>query len=166
MGAAEERHIVASGREQGLGVAAEAIDVRSRDRIEISDITDRLRTFVSGHGARDGLLHVCTLHTTCGVLINENQDALLADIRVLLETVVPSDAPWRHNDPEHSDCERGNADSHLRALLLGHSVTLQVNAGEIVLGQWQRVLMAELDGPRTRTLRVQFQGRMGTRTSS
>jgi secondary thiamine-phosphate synthase enzyme len=63
-----------------------------------------------------------------------------------------------HNDPEHSDCDRGNADAHLRAMLLGHSVTLQVSGGEVVLGQWQRVLVAELDGPRSRSLRVQIMG--------
>jgi secondary thiamine-phosphate synthase enzyme len=51
-----------------------------------------------------------------------------------------------------------NADAHLRSLLLGHSVTLQIAGGEIVLGQWQRVLMAELDGPRARSLRVQVLG--------
>ena len=45
-----------------------------------------------------------------------------------------------HNDPEHSDCDRNNADAHLRAMLLGHSMTLQVTGGELVLGQWQRVL--------------------------
>ena len=68
--------------------------------------------------------------------------------------MVARDAEWMHNDPEHSDCDRMNADSHLRALLLGHSLTLQVSGGEVVLGQWQRILMAELDGPRARSLRV------------
>ena len=62
------------------------------------------------------------------------------------------------NNPEHSDCDRMNADSHLRALLLGHSLTLQVSGGEVVLGQWQRILMAELDGPRARSLRIQIFG--------
>jgi secondary thiamine-phosphate synthase enzyme len=63
-----------------------------------------------------------------------------------------------HNDPEHSDCDRNNADAHLRAMLLGHSMTLQIAGGELVLGQWQRVIAAELDGPRTRTFRMQVQG--------
>ena len=51
-----------------------------------------------------------------------------------------------------------NADSHLRAMLLGHHLTLQVSGGEIVLGQWQRILLAELDGPRSRSLRIQMIG--------
>ena len=68
------------------------------------------------------------------------------------------DEEWLHNNPDHSDCDRMNADAHLRALLLGHSLTLQISGGEVVLGQWQRILMAELDGPRARTLRVQIFG--------
>ena len=76
----------------------------------------------------------------------------------VVEEIVARDRYYRHNDPEHSDCDRMNADSHLRALLLGHSLTLQVSGGEVVLGQWQRLLMAELDGPRTRTVRVQVIG--------
>ena len=58
----------------------------------------------------------------------------------------------------HSDCDRRNTDSHLRALLMSPSVTLQVSGGELVLGHWQRVMIAELDGPRTRTFRLQVMG--------
>ena len=92
------------------------------------------------------------------MFINEFQKALVADIQTFLERAVDRDAPWQHNDPALSDCDRGNADSHLRALLLGHQLTLQVSGGEIVLGQWQRILLAELDGPRSRTMRLQVMG--------
>jgi thiamine phosphate synthase YjbQ (UPF0047 family) len=71
------------------------------------------------------------------------------------------DHEWLHNDPDHSDCDRSNADAHLRALLLGHSLTLPLGGGEVVLGQWQRVLMGELDGPRTRSVRLQVMGVTG-----
>ena len=99
------------------------------------------------------------MHTTCTLFINEFQTALLTDIKRFLEQMVARDAEWMHNNPEHSDCDRMNADSHLRALLLGHSLTLQVSGGEVVLGQWQRILMAELDGPRARDqLRIQLMG--------
>jgi len=75
-----------------------------------------------------------------------------------LEDIVRRDRYYMHNDPEHSDCDRMNADSHLRATLLGHSLTLQISGGEVVLGQWQRILLAELDGPRARTIRLQVMG--------
>ena len=98
------------------------------------------------------------MHTTCAVFINEAQTALHADIRRLLEQIVARDGEWMHNDPAHSDCDRMNADAHLRAMLLGHSLTLQISGGEVVLGTWQRVLVAEMDGPRSRTIRVQADG--------
>jgi secondary thiamine-phosphate synthase enzyme len=109
-------------------------------------------------GVAEGLVHLFSLHTTCSVFVNEAQSALLADIRHFLEHTVARDAVWKHNDPEHSDCDRFNADAHLRALLLGPSVTLQVSGGEVVLGQWQRVLLAELDGPRARSVRIMVMG--------
>ena len=100
------------------------------------------------------------------MFVNESQSALLADITKFLEDLVARDSYYRHNDPAHSDCDRMNADAHLRATLLGHSLTLQISGGELVLGQWQRILMAELDGPRARTLRAQVWGTKLTRTKN
>jgi secondary thiamine-phosphate synthase enzyme len=132
--------------------------VQTNRRIDLTDVTDQLIAAARESGVRDGIVSLWSMHTTLAVFINESQKALHADIERLLETMVPRDAAWMHNDPEHSDCDRLNADAHLRAMLLGHSLTLQVAAGEVVLGQWQRVLAAELDGPRARTLRLQIMG--------
>ena len=114
--------------------------------------------FVRKVNVHEGLVSLWSMHTTCALFINEFQTALLTDIRRFLEQMAARDAEYLHNNPEHSDCDRMNADSHLRAMLLGHSLTLQVSGGEVVLGQWQRILMAELDGPRARSLRVQMIG--------
>ena len=130
----------------------------TEQRIEVVDLTERIMAFVRRFRIREGFVSLWSLHTTCGVFINEFQTALLSDIKRFLEEVVARDAEWMHNDPAFSDCDRMNADSHLRALLLGHSLTLQISGGEVVLGQWQRVLMAELDGPRARTMRLQVFG--------
>lgn len=151
-------HEVASARAGNLRIVGETLTIQTDQRIELVDLTDRLMALVRGREVQEGLVSLWSLHTTCALFINERQDALLADIRRFLEEVVARDAEWLHNDPAHSDCDRMNADSHLRALLLGHSLTLQVSGGELVLGQWQRVLMGELDGPRARTLRVQIWG--------
>ena len=139
-------------------VGADTVTIETRERIELVDLTGRLTAFVAGAGVREGVLSVWSLHTTCAVFINEVQRALHADIKRVLEEIVDRKTDWMHNDPEQSDCDRCNADAHLRAMLLGHSLTLQVSGGELVLGQWQRVLAAELDGPRTRTLRLQILG--------
>ena len=139
-------------------VHGESFAVTTEGRVQIVDLTAEVMALVRQIGIAEGIVHLFSMHTTCTVFINEFQKALIADIQEFLESLVARDAAWHHNDPQQSDCDRMNADSHLRALLLGHELTLQVSGGEVVLGQWQRILLAELDGPRARTLRVQVMG--------
>jgi secondary thiamine-phosphate synthase enzyme len=149
---------LASAAVGGLTIHGETFIVQTDQRIELIDLTNRIMEFVRRFNIREGLVSLWSMHTTCALFINEFQTALLTDIKRFLEHMVARDAEWLHNDPDHSDCDRMNADSHLRAMLLGHSLTLQVSGGEVVLGQWQRILMAELDGPRARSLRIQIWG--------
>lgn len=141
-----------------LVVRGDMITIQTQERVELTDVTDRVVALVGEVGVREGIVSLWSMHTTFAVFMNESQKALHADIKRLLEIMVDRDADWMHNDPVHSDCDRLNADAHLRAMLLGHSLTLQISGGALVLGQWQRVLVAELDGPRSRTLRVQAMG--------
>ena len=145
----------------GLAVVAETIEIDTTERIELVDLTDTVMAFVRRSGVKEGLLSLWSMHTTCAVFINESQKALEADIMTFLENVARRGDYYKHNDPAHSDCDRQNADSHLRAMMLGHSVTMQISGGELVVGQWQRVLCGELDGPRTRTVRAQVLGLAG-----
>jgi secondary thiamine-phosphate synthase enzyme len=147
-----------SAKSGGFAVVAESIAVETTDRLELVDLTDTAMAFVRRSGIQEGLLSLWSMHTTCAVFINESQPALEVDIKAFLETAVSRAQYYRHNDPAHSDCDRANADSHLRAMLLGPSVTMQISGGELVVGRWQRVLCAEMDGPRTRTIRAQVQG--------
>jgi secondary thiamine-phosphate synthase enzyme len=149
---------VASATAGGLTIHGEVFVVQTDQRVEVIDLTNRVMELVRRFQVREGLVSIWSMHTTCTLFINEFQNALLSDIKRFLETMVARDAEYMHNDPRHSDCDRMNADSHLRAMLLGHNLTLQISGGEVVLGQWQRVLMAELDGPRARSLRVQIFG--------
>ena len=149
---------VATARVGGLTIHGETLIISTDQRIELVDLTVKVMEFAKRFNMREGLVSLWSMHTTCSLFINEFQTALLSDIKRFLEQMVARDAEWLHNNPEHSDCDRMNADSHLRAVLLGHHVTLQVSGGEVVLGQWQRILMAELDGPRARSLRVQIFG--------
>ncbi len=149
---------VASATTGGLTIHGETIVIDTDQRIELVDLTNRVMEFARQFDIREGLISLWSMHTTCALFINEFQTALLSDMKRFLEEMVARDAEWMHNDPDHSDCDRMNADSHLRALLLGHNLTLQVSGGEVVLGQWQRILMAELDGPRARSLRIQIFG--------
>lgn len=149
---------VASASAGGLAVHGETLSVETSERIQIIDLTDRIGEVVRGLGIGEGVINLWSLHTTCALVINEYQKALLADIERFLEQIVARHGEWMHNDPAHSDCDRMNADSHLRTMLLGHGLTLQISGGDLVLGQWQRILLAELDGPRTRSLRMQVWG--------
>lgn len=158
--AVNDRHRDAGGSSSSgtLVVRADTLTVETGQRVELIDVTDRIIEIVEGSAVGEGMASLWSMHTTFAVFMNEAQPALHADITRLLEEIVDRDADWKHNDPEHSDCDRFNADAHLRAMLLGHSLSLQVSGGKLVLGQWQRVLVAELDGPRARTLRVQIMG--------
>jgi secondary thiamine-phosphate synthase enzyme len=154
----EQPVTAATSASGALAVHSETFAVETGERVQVVDLTERVMAIVARLGVKEGIVHVCSLHTTCAVFINEFQVALVADIKTFIQRVVAHDADWLHNDPAHSDCDRMNADAHLRAMLFEHSVSLQVSGGEVVLGQWQRILMAELDGPRTRTFRLMVMG--------
>ncbi len=134
------------------------LDWIANDRLQLIDITGRINDIVRKSGIREGLVHLQSLHTTTAVFLNEWQDALLADVQTILEDLVHRDRNWRHNDPRYSDCERRNADSHLRGMLMGQALTLQVRNSAVLLGTWQSVILAEFDGPRSRTVSVQVSG--------
>ena len=113
----------------GLLVHADSITLQTDQRIELVDFTAQVNDFVRSSGAREGIVSLWSLHTTCAIFINESQRALHSDIVRFLEQIIARDGQWLHNDPQHSDCDRMNADSHLRAMLLGHSITLQISGG-------------------------------------
>src|SRR5262245_29997223 len=128
------------------------------ERTEIADITKHVREALQRTPVQTGIALVNTLHTTCALFINEFQAALIDDLRGLIERLVPDRGPYKHNDPRYSDCERGNADAHLRAALLGRSIAVGVKDGELTLGRFQSIIFAELDGPRKRDIAVQVIG--------
>ena len=107
---------VASAKVAGLTIHGETILVGTDQRIELVDLTNRVMEFVRRFNIREGLVSLWSMHTTCSLFINEFQTALLTDIKRFLEQMVARDAEWMHNNPDHSDCDRMNADSHLRAL--------------------------------------------------
>jgi len=126
-----------------LQLYLETILYKTRERLELINITRDLNEVVRKHGLKAGFIIVQSLHTTTAVFINEFQQAL---------------DYWRHNDPRLSECDRQNAASHLRAMVLGHTLSVPVRNGELMLGNWQSIILAELDGPRERSVQVQVLG--------
>jgi secondary thiamine-phosphate synthase enzyme len=139
-------------------VVSKIVDWITNDRMQLLNITERVNEIVRKSGIRDGLVHLQSLHTTTAVFLNEWQDALLEDVKSFFESVVEKELYYRHNDPNFSDCERQNADSHLRGMMMGQTLCLQVRNATILLGTWQSIILAEFDGPRSRSLAVQVSG--------
>jgi secondary thiamine-phosphate synthase enzyme len=125
---------------------------------EVTDITKLVREAIQQFPVSAGIALINTLHTTCALFVNEFQSALIDDLKGLVERLVPERGGYRHDDPRFSDCERGNAHSHLRAALLGRSIAVGINQGELTLGRFQSVIFAEFDGPRKREISVQVIG--------
>ena len=130
------------------------------------DLTDGLGALIAEAGIWLGIVNVQTLHTTTAIVVNELEPLLLSDFATLLENVAPRDGGYRHDDVTARTVnvtpdERINGHSHCRALLLGASACLNVIDGKLLLGRWQRVSMAELDGPRAREISVLILGEGG-----
>jgi secondary thiamine-phosphate synthase enzyme len=142
----------------GYKVYNRILDWISNDRTQLANVTDRINEVVRKSGVKDGIVHLQTLHTTTAIFINEWQDALLHDVKGFLEKIVDKEDYYRHNDPQFSDCERQNADAHMRGMLMGQTLCLQVRNATVLLGTWQSIILAEFDGPRSRTLAVQVSG--------
>ena len=130
----------------------------TEERTEIADITKQVREALQQFPVQTGIALVNTMHTTCALFINEFQAALIDDLKGLIERLVPERGPYKHDDPRYSDCERGNANAHLRAALLGRNIAVGVKDGELTLGRFQSIIFAELDGPRKREISVQVLG--------
>ena len=139
-------------------VFSRIVDWITNDRLQLLNITDRINEIVRKSGIRDGIVHLQSLHTTSSIFINEWQDALLHDVRTFFERMVDRNEYYRHNDPTYSDCERQNADAHLRGMIMGQTLCLQVRNASVLLGTWQSIIFAEFDGPRNRSVAVQVSG--------
>ncbi len=129
---------------------------------EFVDVTERVRDEIRRSGLRDGRVHLQSLHTTVGLVVNENEPLLLRDFEGLLERLAPAGAGYEHDDfARRFDIrldEPVNGHAHCRQLLLTSFATLLVENGELVLGRWQSVFAVELDGPRARELALQLDG--------
>ncbi|MDQ7785302.1 MAG: secondary thiamine-phosphate synthase enzyme YjbQ [Desulfomonilaceae bacterium] len=126
----------------------ETIRVKTSSRIQFVDITSRVREAIAKSGVLDGIAVVHVSHTTAGITINEAADpAVVSDINTKLSQLVPYQDSYRHME--------GNSDAHIKATLVGSSVSLIISGGSPVLGTWQGIFFCEFDGPRTRSAAVQ-----------
>jgi len=112
------------------------------------DITAQVQRAIREAGLSQGLCMVFVPHTTAGITINESADpAVKEDILSTLQRLIPQDLHYGHLE--------GNAHAHIQAILVGSSVQLPIEQGQLCLGTWQGVFFGEFDGPRTREVWVQ-----------
>jgi secondary thiamine-phosphate synthase enzyme len=128
---------------------------KTDEAIQFVDITDQVAEAVASTGMRDGIVTVVSRHTTMAVRIQEAEPLLLEDLMGFLRRLAPSNVHYQHNDfrirTHHMhDDESPNGHSHCLQFLLGTSETVPVMDGELLLGQWQRIFLVELDGPRSK----------------
>ena len=127
-------------------------DVKTHQRDELVDITERVALEVAASKVQDGLVVVYVPHTTAGVTINENADPdVVHDVLGALDLAVP----WRQDFYQHNE---GNSAAHVKSAMVGCSATIPIRAGRMTLGTWQAVYFCEFDGPRTRQAIVTVMG--------
>jgi len=138
------------------------IAVSTQESIAVCDISEDVSAVVKDSGVLEGTVTITSLHTTCAVSVNENEERLFDDMRNFLLKLAPPNNSYKHNDlhlrvnipPDEPE----NAHSHLIAMMLGNSEVITVHTGKLALGRYQSILLLELDGPRQRRLAVQVMG--------
>ena len=127
----------------------QTIDVKTHSKQEFFDLTPEARDLAKASGTKNGVCLIYVPHTTAAVTINENADpSVKKDIITTLKKIVPDSLPYTHLE--------GNSPAHIKAALVGSSVCLIVEDGELVLGTWQGIFFCEFDGPRRRKVYIQF----------
>jgi secondary thiamine-phosphate synthase enzyme len=118
--------------------------VRSHEREQLVEFTDKVRQRLKEVGASEGICVLYVQHTTAGLTVNENADPDVAsDMLHALRTLIPQHGMnFRHGEE--------NSDAHIKASLVGASVTVPFHQGELMLGRWQGIFLCEFDGPRER----------------
>ena len=125
--------------------------VSTKARTEFVDITENVQNTLADTEIENGICHVFVPHTTAGVTINENADPdVKSDIIETLERVIPWSGRYRHIE--------GNSAAHIKASMMGFSVSVPVEKGKLVLGTWQCIYFCEFDGPRSRNIIVNVIG--------
>lgn len=131
---------------------SERLEIATRDRCELVEITDQVRAALARAGLESGAVLVYSPHTTAGVTVQENADPdVRHDLLLALENAVPDAAPrgaYRHGE--------GNSPAHVKTALVGASQLVPVEGGALQLGTWQGVYLVELDGPRRRQVLLRF----------
>lgn len=144
-----------------MKIISSFVELETDKGIALHDLMVDLKKVVATSRIKNGFVTVTSQHTTTAIAINENEERLIEDVKVFLNRLIPPSDKYLHNDIALRDCpedEPENAHSHLAAMLLGSSEVISLMDGELMLGQYQSVMLYELDGPRKRKVNVHVYG--------
>lgn len=158
---------IASLSSAGARAHLGSVNVTASAEGDLVDVTADIEKIVTDAGVSIGLALVSVPHTTCAVIVNEDEAGVREDFRRALERLAPRTDDYVHDRAPHDEeGESPNGFAHIRAALLGaHATILPVRDGTLALGRWQRVFLAELDRARPRTLEVTVLGVSATERS-
>ena len=144
-----------------MKIISSFIELETGKGIALHDLMPGIKDAIANSGINNGFVTVTSQHTTTAIAINENEARLVEDVKTFLNRLIPPNDRYLHNDIALRDCppdEPKNAHSHLAAMLLGSSEVIALVEGQLQLGQYQSVMLYELDGPRNRKVNVQIYG--------
>ena len=146
-----------------MRTANKVLKYQSRGCFDFIDFTEDVEEFVSDSLMKNGLVNIQILHTSAALILNENEPLLLEDMKASLDRIAPRDAGYQHDDFSvrtvnlcEDECVNGH--SHCKAVRLPVNITLNLIGGRLQLGQWQRIMLVELDDSRPRQVQVQIIG--------
>jgi len=120
----------------------ETLTIRTAQRTELVDLTQRVRQVVRNSGIKTGFCHIFVAGATAAILINENDDPqLLDDLLDALDRLIP-EGRWRHDRIDD------NGAAHIKSATVGPSEVVPISNGDLALGTWQSIFLGEFDGPR------------------
>ncbi len=125
----------------------EYMTLRTKQKVEILDITDTVERVRAAANLRDGYVLVSTMHITSSIFVNDHEPGLWSDILAWVEKLAPAGLDYRHHQTGED-----NGDAHLKRMLLGHQVLVPVTNGALDLGPWERVHYGEFDGQRPKRI--------------
>lgn len=139
------------------------LEYQTKNEFDFIDITNEVNNFVEKSKIKNGLINVQILHTSAGLMFNENEPMLLEDIKVNLKKIAPKNLNYKHDNFEirtvnmcNNECDNGH--SHCKAIYLPSNITLNLINGKLQFGKWQRIMLVELDRGRLRKVQIQIIG--------
>ncbi len=146
-----------------MKIQTKTLNYQTKNECDFIDLTEEIKNFVNGSGIKNGLVNIQLLHTSCALILNENEPLLIEDIKDNLEEISPKNKTYKHDDlsirtVNVCDNECVNGHSHCKVIHLLSNITLNLIDTHLQLGQWQNIMLVELDSSRPRKVQIFVMG--------